>query len=206
MSTPKETAQQFIAQVLRGNINRQGQSTASESIDSLLSELYPDLDPMMCCHQFIINSVESKLTDAIRDATSDIDHWMRVGQMDLFDSKEFKIPASYLSKSLDEADAFMSDKARIETEAADELAKAWNAQQDKASRIAKWAAHVHQLKLNVESAGYDPSEVSIEKAIKQAQAVRDGASVASGQASKRPVRPVRSPAGRANADRPQNPD
>lgn len=165
----KDTARQFIAKVLLSHINQQGQDSAENAVDGLLAKMYPENDPMEVCHQLLINEVAAKMEEAERKAAADAETWVKVGQMDLFGSGEFKIPSLLLPKSIATADDFMANKARMETEAADELAKAWQTQDDKANKVRNWACEVHRLYEGVAAAGMNPHEVSIEQAIQQAE-------------------------------------
>lgn len=165
----KDTARQFIAKVLLSHINQQGQDSAESAVDILLAKMYPETDPMEVCHQLLINEVAAKMEEVERKAAADAETWVQVGQMDLFGSKEFKIPSLLLPKSIATADDFMANKARMETEAADALAKAWKTQDDKAKRVSDWAYEVHRLYEGVAAAGMNPHEVSIEQAIQQAE-------------------------------------
>lgn len=160
-------------------------------MDTLLASLYAETEPLSACYQLIINEVAAKMAEAERKATADAETWVKVGQMDLFGSGEFKIPSLLMPKSIATADDFMANKARMETEAADALAKAWSTQDDKAKRMREWSLEVHRLYQGVESAGMNPHEVSVEQAIHEAEALSPGGKTTTYPQATRQVRPLR---------------
>jgi hypothetical protein len=174
IATIKETAQDLIARAKRTLINRQGDTGASDCVDELLATSYPEADPGEVCHQVIVNSVSAEFEKIKRGAAADEDKWVKVGQLSLFDSQEFFVPQFLLPKSIQEADEFMTAKAKAETEAAEALAEAWRKQDSKAQKIATWASNLHGLRESVEAHGMNPRETSIEQAIAEAKKIQPG--------------------------------
>ena len=201
-----ETAQQFVSLCLRENINGMSLDNAPETVDQLLADRYPDVAPGVACEELIVNSVKAGIEKARNTEAERTQKWIRVGQMDLFDSGEFFIPASFLPKSI--ADTYTFLLGRLAIEEADEAAKAkaLDDQKEQTAKVRKSMNEARRLYVGVEASGQDPTEVSVEQAIKQAAAVQGWDAADVGASAKRPLRPLRTPADGADADRPFDSD
>lgn len=123
----------------------------------------------------LINSARVRQEKIDRKLASEVEKWIKVGQMDLFGSGEFKIPPAYLPKSIAEAERYMVDKAIEEQAQADELAKAAKRQQQRAFEIETYAIELGKLKQGVLHRGMNPDEVSVEQAIQTAAEIQQHA-------------------------------
>lgn len=168
----KETTEQFLSLAQQIYINGQGEMDASELLEQTIGQQYGDIGkshPEDITYRLVKNSVAARLDKIQRKQASDLEKWVSVGQMDCFGSGEFKIPSVLLPKSISAAENYMRDKADQEQEHADELAKQWNAQVQKAKNIAIWAEEISKLRQGVLYAGMNPEEVSVEQAIQTAK-------------------------------------
>lgn len=164
-------------------------------------ELYPQYDEGEVSLALIVNAVNAKIDDAERQATAETDRWVSVGQMDMFNTPEFKIPENFLPQSIAAANRFMTERTRAEQEQLHALHDALKSQEKKAAKVQAWAGAVHQLLLAVESQGMNPEETSIEKAINLAKEVQPRDAVTTQPTAKRTLRAVRSTTGRTDGDR-----
>jgi hypothetical protein len=182
-----ETTEQFLKHLEQNYTNHQGRGTAENLVDELLLSLYPDIEPAKTTHRMVINSAHARFEKLERNQAADNDKWVHVRQMDLFGSGAFKLPAAFLPKSIEEADQFMTNKAQQEQAAADELADAWQRQQDKARHVAAWSEELHKLKQGVIAVGMNPEEVSVEQAIQEAAKVQPFSASGTRPTAERPL-------------------
>lgn len=142
-------------------------------INTLIHQEYgSDANPEEVTYKLLLNST-IKLEQALtRKNVSDLEKWVRVGQMDLFGSGEFKVPQILLPKSIAEVLDFMLNKSIEEQAQADELARQFRKQQQKANEVELWAMELSKLKQGVMQRGMNPDEVSVEQAIQTAAAVQ----------------------------------
>lgn len=184
----KETTEQFLKQLEQTYINHQGSEPMESMVNDLLLNLYPSVEPESATYQMLVNSAQARQEKIDRkDATAD-DKWVHIRQMDMFGSGPFKLPAAFLPKSIEEADQLMTNKAQQEQAAADELADAWQRQQDKARHVAAWSEELHKLKQGVIAVGMNPEEVSVEQAIQEAAKVQPFAASGTRPTAERPLR------------------
>lgn len=168
----KETTEQFLSLFQQTYINCEGTDNPENLIDELIGREYPGADPDAVSHALLVNSAKARQEKIDRKLASEVEKWIKVGQMDLFGSGEFKIPPAYLPKSIAEAERYMADKAIEEQAQADELAKAAKRQQQRAFEIEAYAIELGKLKQGVLQRGMNPDEVSVEQAIKAASEVQ----------------------------------
>ena len=99
-----------------------------------------------------------------------------------------KIPEGMQTKSAAEVNAWMENRAQIESDNLDEMRAAFERQEQKTARYVSWAAATRQVCDALQKAGMDPEKVTYAEAINKAEAIhaRDGADA--GTQAMRPVR------------------
>lgn len=165
-----------------------------ESPDMLLAnvvaELHSNADSATVIRQAVTNSVKEGITKMERQAMAAEKDFQAIGQMSLLGEliPEHKIPASMVTKSAAEVNAWMENRAQIEQQNLEELRAALDKQTSKAARFAKWATATRQVCETLERAGINPREVSYAEAINKAEALHAGRSPDAGTAPKQSVR------------------
>lgn len=164
-------------------------------------ELYPQHDEGDVCRALIVNAINAKMEEAERQASAETDRWVSVGQMDMFNTPEFKIPESFLPQSIAAAHRFMSERVRAGQDKLQAFRDAMKAQEKENAEVHRWASAVYQLLLAVEALGLNPEEMSIEKANQLAKEVQSGDAIGAQPKAERALRAVRPTARRPDADR-----
>ena len=181
--------------------------TPEQSADKLLAntikQLFGDMEPVDVCFAAIEQSIQAKLESIRRDSMAKQSEFEQIGQLDLdgFLVDEHKIPKAMKTQSVAEVDDWMQSRAQIELENAEELRKAYEAQQNKSNRFQQWAYATKTVRVAVERMGLDPQVITYEQAINKAKTANPGDQALPSSKTKQPVRTVRP----TDGDRPNTP-
>ena len=199
-----DTAEQIIAKVIGLRINQadHGPTEGRVLFEQLIATRYPGLSMEAVSVTAMINSVEAKLRKAEETDTANIQHWIEVGQMDLFNSEAHKLPPwisdpdgqrqATLDATLARVRADMQRRVEAAQADSDKLAEQWRRMQDRTAELGRYLTAIDHLVANALAAGLNPEEVTYAEIIAQANQA-DGGSAASTQSTpKRHLSAVRS--------------
>lgn len=165
------TSEQLITRALKRY------ETTNENPDTLLASVIADIhantDSATIIRQAVTNSVAEGIRKKERQAMAKEADFQAIGQMSLLGDliPEHKVPASMVSKSAAEVNAWMENRAAIEAENLTELRNAVEAQKRKADRFNTWANATRKVCQSLEHAGINPNEMTYAEAINKAEAV-----------------------------------
>lgn len=169
------------------------EQSADKLLANTIKQLFGDMDPDKVCLAAIEQSVQAKLESIRRDSMAKQSEFEHIGQLDLegFSVDEHKIPKAMKTRSVAEVDDWMQSRAQIELENAEELRKAYEAQQNKANRFQQWAYATKTVRIAVERMGLDPTVISYEQAINKAKTANPSNQALLSPKTKQPMRPMR---------------
>ena len=199
-----ETSEQLIKKTISLRINQADEAPKKGQVlfEQLISARYPEMSIEAVSVSAMLNSIDAELEKLKKKEAPNPQHWIEVGQLDLFNTDTHKIPPWIsspggepkrgLDSSLSSVREDVNRRVSMAAEDRDKLAEQWDKMRDRVNELERYLEAIDRLITNAQAAGINPEEVTYAEIIAQANQA-DGGSAASTQSTpKRHLSAVRS--------------
>lgn len=187
MSQPiPETSEQLISKAIRLRINQADEAPPQglALFEQLISARYPGMSIEAVSVAAMINSIDGELEKLRRKVAPNPQHWIEVGQLDLFNTDSHKIPPWIadpngtprrgLDSSLSSVRDDVNRRVTMAAEDRDKLAEQWDRMRDRVNELERYLQAIDRLISNARASGINPDEVTYAEIIAQAHQTDGG--------------------------------